>query len=25
VRVAGAWKILNVSDTFRQQGCGAAW
>ncbi len=25
VRVAGRWKILNVSDTYRQQGCGDIW
>jgi hypothetical protein len=25
VRVGTAWKILNVSDTFRQQGCGEKW
>lgn len=25
VKVSGAWKILNVSDTFRRQGCGAMW
>ena len=25
VRVAGAWKILNVSDTFRREGCGEKW
>jgi hypothetical protein len=24
-RLSGRWKILNVSDTFRQQGCGEAW
>ncbi len=25
VRKGGEWKILNVSDSFRQQGCGPAW
>jgi len=25
VRRQGAWKILNVSDTFRREGCGAPW
>ncbi len=25
VRLDGTWKILNVSDTFRQQGCGSVW
>jgi len=25
VKVASAWKILNLSDTFRQQGCGELW
>lgn len=25
VRKSGQWKILNVSDTFRQQGCGPMW
>ena len=25
VRHAGGWKILNVSDTFRREGCGAMW
>lgn len=24
-RINGQWKILNVSDTFRRQGCGADW
>ena len=24
-RLGGAWKILNVSDTFRRQGCGEKW
>jgi hypothetical protein len=24
-RLGGRWKILNVSDTFRRQGCGEAW
>jgi len=24
-RLGGRWKILNVSDSFRQEGCGAAW
>lgn len=24
-RLNGRWKILNVSDTFRQQGCGNPW
>ena len=24
-RLGGAWKILNVSDTFRREGCGAMW
>jgi hypothetical protein len=24
-RLGGSWKILNVSDTFRRTGCGAAW
>ena len=24
-RLGGKWKILNVSDTFRQTGCGAPW
>ncbi len=25
VKVESAWKILNVSDSFRQQGCGEIW
>jgi Domain of unknown function (DUF4440) len=25
VRVTGAWKIIAVADTFRQQGCGPMW
>ncbi len=25
IRVGERWKLLNVSDTFRQQGCGEAW
>lgn len=25
VRSGGKWKILNVSDTFRQTGCGEMW
>lgn len=25
VRQGGAWKILNVSDTFRREGCGPIW
>jgi hypothetical protein len=25
VQLGGGWKILNVSDTFRQEGCGAPW
>ena len=25
VRLGGRWKILNISDTFRQQGCGDPW
>jgi len=25
VKVESAWKILNLSDTFRQQGCGELW
>ncbi len=25
VRVGAVWKILNVADTFRQQGCGGVW
>lgn len=24
-RLGGKWKILNISDTFRQTGCGDAW
>jgi len=24
-RLKGAWKIINVSDTFRREGCGALW
>jgi len=24
-RLGGKWKILNVSDTYRTTGCGAAW
>ena len=24
-RLGGRWKILNVSDTFRREGCGAPW
>lgn len=24
-RVSGEWKIINVSDTFRQVGCGERW
>lgn len=25
VRRGGVWRILNVSDTFRREGCGAPW
>lgn len=25
VRVDGAWKVIAVADTFRQQGCGPVW
>ena len=25
IRQGATWKILNVSDTFRREGCGAAW
>jgi hypothetical protein len=25
VRVSGAWKVIAVADTFRQQGCGDMW
>ncbi len=25
VRRGGRWRILNVSDTFQQQGCGPVW
>lgn len=25
VRRQGAWKLLNVSDTFRREGCGGTW
>jgi hypothetical protein len=25
VRLGGRWKILNVSDTLRQEGCGEPW
>jgi ketosteroid isomerase-like protein len=25
VRSGGRWKILNISDTFQQTGCGSAW
>lgn len=25
VKQGGAWKVLNVSDSFRQTGCGARW
>ncbi|MCC6241842.1 MAG: nuclear transport factor 2 family protein [Gemmatimonadaceae bacterium] len=25
VKVSGTWKILNVSDTFRREGCGPMW
>lgn len=25
VRVDTAWKVLNVADTYRQQGCGEIW
>jgi hypothetical protein len=25
VRKQGRWRVLNVSDTYRQTGCGAAW
>jgi hypothetical protein len=25
VRVSGAWKVIAVADTFRQQGCGPMW
>lgn len=24
-RLNGQWKIINVSDTFRREGCGALW
>ena len=24
-RLNGRWKIINVSDTFRREGCGALW
>jgi ABC-type oligopeptide transport system substrate-binding subunit len=24
-RLGGRWRILNVSDTYREQGCGAPW
>ena len=24
-RLSGQWKIINVSDTFRREGCGALW
>ena len=24
-RLGGRWKILSVSDTYREDGCGAAW
>jgi ketosteroid isomerase-like protein len=24
-RLGGSWKIVNVADTFRQQGCGKVW
>lgn len=24
-RLGGRWKIVNVSDTFRREGCGAPW
>lgn len=24
-RLGGRWKIISVSDTFRQEGCGAPW
>ena len=24
-RLGGTWKILNISDTFKQSGCGEAW
>ena len=24
-RLNGTWKIINVSDTFRREGCGALW
>lgn len=24
-RLSGKWKILNISDTFKQTGCGDAW
>ena len=24
-RLSGRWKIINVSDTFRQSGCGEPW
>ena len=24
-RLGGRWKILNVSDTFRREGCGGLW
>jgi hypothetical protein len=24
-RLGGKWKIINVSDSFRQEGCGSAW
>lgn len=25
IKQGGAWKVLNVADSFRQQGCGALW
>ncbi|MCU0646512.1 MAG: nuclear transport factor 2 family protein [Gemmatimonadaceae bacterium] len=25
VRTSGGWKVLNVADTFRREGCGPIW
>ncbi len=25
IRQGGSWKVLNVSDTYRETGCGPAW
>ncbi len=25
IRISGRWKVLKISDTFRQSGCGDPW